>query len=100
MGEPDASGRRRCINSDEKVEIEVDTIVTAIGQKANALLAAATAGLITKEDGYIVVDQETGATNRQGIFAGGDIVVGPATVIRAVKAGKDVAQAIDQYLKS
>ena len=100
LGEPDASGRRRPVevpNSD--FVLDVDTVIIAIGQGPNPLVQSTTKGLETNKKGNINADPETGATSKPGVFAGGDIVTGAATVILAMGAGKKAAVAIDQYLR-
>jgi len=100
LGEPDASGRRSPVEiPGSEFEIEVDVIVVAIGQGPNPLIQATTKGLATNKKGNITADPETGATSKPGVFAGGDIVTGAATVILAMGAGKKAARAIDAYLK-
>ncbi len=101
LGEPDASGRRspRPI-PDSEYEIELDMAIIALGTGANPLVQRATPNLATNERGYIVADAETLETSRPGVFAGGDIVTGGATVILAMGAGRQAAGAIDAYLKS
>ncbi|MEN6567489.1 MAG: FAD-dependent oxidoreductase, partial [Veillonellales bacterium] len=76
-----------------------DTVVMAIGQGPNPLVQSTTKGLETNRKGNIIADPETGATSKPGVFAGGDIVTGAATVILAMGAGKKAAAAIDNYLK-
>ncbi|MBQ8699248.1 MAG: FAD-dependent oxidoreductase, partial [Schwartzia sp.] len=100
LGEPDASGRRspKAIAGSE-FELAVDTVVMAIGQGPNPIVASTTPGMDTNKRGNIVADEETGATTKPGVFAGGDIVTGAATVILAMGAGKKAAAAIDGYLK-
>ncbi len=100
LGEPDASGRRRPvpIEGSEHI-IDIDIIVMAIGQGPNPLVTTTTAGLDLTKWGNIVADAETGKTSKKGVFAGGDIVTGAATVILAMGAGKKAAAAIDRYLK-
>ncbi len=100
LGEPDASGRRRpiAIEGSEFV-MEMDTVVMAIGQGPNPLVPSTTAGLEINKWGNIIADEETGQTSIEGVFAGGDIVTGAATVILAMGAGKKAANAIDQYLQ-
>nr|WP_092068770.1 NADPH-dependent glutamate synthase [Dendrosporobacter quercicolus]NSL47221.1 NADPH-dependent glutamate synthase [Dendrosporobacter quercicolus DSM 1736]SDL81109.1 sulfide dehydrogenase (flavoprotein) subunit SudA [Dendrosporobacter quercicolus] len=99
LGEPDASGRRRPVEvKGSEFELEVDTAVIAIGQGPNPLVQSTTKGLETNKKGNIIADPETGATSKAGVFAGGDIVTGAATVILAMGAGKKAAAAIDQYL--
>ena len=99
LGEPDDSGRRRpvVIEGSEHM-LEVDVVVSAIGQGPNPLLTSATPDLQLTKWGNIVADEETGKTNMKGVFAGGDIVTGAATVILAMGAGKKAARAIDEYL--
>jgi len=100
LGEPDSSGRRRPVEKkgSEHV-IEVDTIVIAIGQTPNPLIKSTTPGLNTHKWGGIIVEEETGATSKEGVYAGGDAVTGAATVILAMGAGKKAAAAIDRYLR-
>lgn len=99
LGEPDASGRRRPVEvAGSEFELPVDVVVIAIGQGPNPLVQATTRGLDTNKRGNIIADPETGATSKPGVFAGGDIVTGAATVILAMGAGKKAAAAIDQYL--
>ena len=100
LGEPDASGRRRPVPIEgSELVIEVDTVIVAIGNQANPLVPASTPGLETNRWGNIVADEETGATSRAGVFAGGDIVTGAATVIEAMGAAKRAARAIDRFLR-
>ncbi len=100
LGEPDESGRRRPkpIEGSEFV-LETDMVIVAIGTRANPLVPSTTPGLDTNRWGYIVTD-ETGKTSREGIWAGGDIVTGSATVILAMGAGRKAADAIHEYLMS
>lgn len=98
LGEPDASGRRRPVPIEGAVyELEVDVVVNAIGTQANPLLTATAPHLQLNKWGNIVAD-ESGSTNLKGVFAGGDIVRGGATVILAMGDGKAAAEAIDMYL--
>jgi len=100
LGAPDASGRRRPIEvPGSEFNIEVDTVIVAIGQGPNPIVASTTPGMDTTKHGNIIADDETGATTKPGVFAGGDIVTGAATVILAMGAGKKAAVAIDEYLK-
>ena len=100
LGEPDASGRRSPIAiKDSEYVLDVDMVVMAIGQGPNPLLKQTTAELETNKRGNIVAD-DTGATSIPGVFAGGDIVTGAATVISAMGAGKKAAVSIDEYLKN
>ena len=101
LGEPDDSGRRRPVPiKDSEFVIDVDMVVVAIGTNANPVIPITTPGLETNKWGYIVADEETGKTSREGIYAGGDIVTGSATVILAMGAAKKAARAIDEYLKN
>lgn len=98
LGEPDASGRRRPVAiKGSEFTLNVDMVVMSIGTSPNPLIASTTDGLDINQHGCIVADEE-GRTSRQGIFAGGDIVTGAATVILAMGAGKKAAKAIDEYL--
>jgi glutamate synthase (NADPH/NADH) small chain len=100
LGEPDDSGRRRPVPlAGSEYEEQVDVAVIAIGTGANPIIADTTPGLATNKWGYIVIDEASGATNITGVFAGGDIVTGSATVIEAMGAGRKAAAAIDEYLK-
>ena len=100
LGEPDESGRRspKAVKGSE-FELPVDTVVIAIGQGPNPIVASTTPGMETNKRGNIVADEETCATTKPGVFAGGDIGTGAATVILAMGAGKKAAAAIDAYLK-
>lgn len=101
LGEPDASGRRRPVAIEgSEYELEVDTVIMAIGNGPNPIVASTTPGMDTNKHGNIIADEETGATTREGVFAGGDIVTGAATVILAMGAGKKAAAAIDKYLQN
>ena len=98
LGEPDDSGRRRPVpvEGSERV-IPCDTVVVAVGTRANPLLTSSAPDLALTERGYLIAD-EHGMTNLPGVFAGGDIVRGSATVILAMGDGKRIAGAIDAYL--
>ena len=98
LGEPDQSGRRRPEPVDgSPTNVPVDVVVIAVGNAPNPTLAR-TPGLEMSDRGTIVIDEETGMTSRRGVFAGGDIVTGGATVILAMGAGRRAATAIDRYL--
>lgn len=101
LGEPDASGRRRpvAVKGSEFV-LDVDTVIIAVGQGPNPLLARRTEGLVLNDRGNIVTNDEYGATSIPGVWAGGDVVTGAATVISAMGAGKRAAQGIDLWLRS
>jgi len=99
LGEPDDSGRRRPVPVEgSEFRIEVDVAVVAIGNSPNPLIPDTTPNLKTQRWGNIEADEETGKTSREGIFAGGDIVTGAATVILAMGAGKKAARAMHRYL--
>ncbi len=99
LGEPDESGRRRPIPIEgSEFTMEVDTVIVAIGQRPNPIVPRTTQGLEISRWGTIVVDEETGKTSLEGVYAGGDIVSGAATVISAMGAGKRAARAIHEYI--
>jgi len=101
LGEPDASGRKKPVpKPNSEHVIDVDTVIIAIGQTPNPLITSTTPGLTTQKWGGIIVNEETLATSKPGVFAGGDAVTGAATVILAMGAGKKAAKAIDQYIQS
>jgi glutamate synthase (NADPH/NADH) small chain len=100
LGEPDASGRRRPIPIEgSERRIQVDVVIVSVGTNANPLLTKSTSGLDLTKRGNIVADTDTLATSKEGVFAGGDIVTGAATVILAMGAGKTGARSIDRYLQ-
>ena len=98
LGEPDEKGRRKPIPIDEFVELECDTVIYALGTKANPIVTKSTPGLDLNKWGYIVADAATQATSVPGVFAGGDIVTGAATVILAMGAGRRAARSIGAWL--
>lgn len=99
LGEPDASGRRRPVPlKGSEFIIDIDVAVVSIGNGANPLLTTTTPGMDLNKWGYIVTDEKTGATTKPGVYAGGDIVTGAATVILAMGAGRESAQAIHEYI--
>ncbi|MDZ7338993.1 MAG: NADPH-dependent glutamate synthase [candidate division KSB1 bacterium] len=101
LGEPDASGRRRPIPIEgSEYRMAVDAVICAIGNSPNPLIASTTPGLEVRKNGTIVVDEETGKTSRERVWAGGDVVTGAATVILAMGAGRKAARSIHQYLCS
>jgi glutamate synthase (NADPH/NADH) small chain len=101
LGEPDASGRRRPVPKEgSEYKIDVDVVVPSIGQGPNPLLTTQTPDLELNKWGNIVADEETGRTSKKGVFAGGDIVTGAATVILAMGAGKKAARSMDEYLRT
>ena len=98
LGEPDASGRRKPIAKEgSNFEIPVDMVIMSIGTRLNTLILDTTENLEANSKGGIGTD-DAAATNRAGIFAGGDAVTGAATVIKAMGAGKTAAASIDEYL--
>lgn len=100
LGEPDASGRRRPVPvSGSEFQLPVDVVVVAIGNSPNPLIPQTTPGLDVSKRGTIVADPATGRTSRKGVFAGGDIVTGAATVILAMGAGRVAANSMNEYLK-
>ncbi len=101
LGEPDERGRRspHAIEGSEFI-LDVNTVIMSIGTSPNPLIKSTTAGLEVNRRGGIVVESETGATTREGVFAGGDAVTGAATVISAMGAGKIAAKAIHEYISS
>ena len=101
LGEPDESGRRRPVAvAGSEFDLDVETVIVSIGTGPNPIISQTTPGLDTTKRGNIAADEETGATSKPGVFAGGDIVTGAATVILAMGAGRKAAAAIDEYLKS
>jgi glutamate synthase (NADPH/NADH) small chain len=101
LGEPDDSGRRRPVPiKGSEFSMDCDLVVVAIGAGANPLLPNTTPGLDLNKRGYIVADLETGKTTKKGVWAGGDIVTGSATVISAMGAGRKAANSIHDYLMS
>lgn len=100
LGEPDESGRRSPVPiPNSEFLMEVDTVIYALGTKANPIIAQTTPGLKVNKWGYIEVDPETQMTSIPGVFAGGDIVTGSATVILAMGAARKAAAGILKYLK-
>ena len=100
LGEPDESGRRSPVCKEgSETTLDVDTVIVAIGTSPNPLIVRTTPGLKTGKHGVIDVDGYTFMTSREGLFAGGDIVSGAATVISAMGQAKEAAKAIDEYLK-
>jgi glutamate synthase (NADPH/NADH) small chain len=101
LGEPDASGRRspKPIPGSE-FEIPIQAVIIALGTQANPLIQSTTPDLKTNRWGYIIADPETLRTSKKGVFAGGDIVTGAATVILAMGAGRKAAASMNEYLKT
>ena len=99
LGEPDASGRRRPVEvAGSEFDIEVDTVIMSLGTSPNPLISSTTKGLEINSHKCIVATEDTGATSKAGVYAGGDAVTGAATVILAMGAGKAAAKGIDEYL--
>jgi len=99
LGEPDSSGRRRPVPVEgSEFLIDVDTVIYALGTTANPIIKQTTPGLVVNKWGYIQVEEGTGMTSIPGLFAGGDIVTGAATVILAMGAGKRAAKGILEYM--
>ncbi len=101
LGEPDASGRRRPVEIPGSEEtLDVDCVVISIGASPNPLIPNTTGGIKANGHGGLIVEEETGKTTMEGVYAGGDAVTGAATVILAMGAGKKAARAIDEYLRT
>jgi glutamate synthase (NADPH/NADH) small chain len=101
LGEPDSSGRRRPIPiKGSEIDIDVEVIVMAIGQGPNPLLTSKTPDIKLNRNGNIIADPEKFKTSKVGVFAGGDIVSGAATVILAMGAGKTAAKYMDEYMRT
>lgn len=99
LGEPDASGRRRPVPKEgSEFDLPLSVAIMAIGTTANPIVQTTTPGLGTTKRGYIQASEETQRTTRKGVFAGGDIVTGGATVILAMGAGRRAANSIHEYL--
>jgi len=98
LGPPDESGRRRPVPIEgSEFLMDVDTVIIAIGRTPNPIIQRTTEGLAVTKWGTIITD-ENGKTSLEGVYAGGDIVTGEATVISAMGAGKRAARAIHEYL--
>ncbi|MCA9263199.1 MAG: NADPH-dependent glutamate synthase [Planctomycetales bacterium] len=101
LGEPDDSGRRRPVPiENSEFDLPIDVAIIAVGTGANPLVQSTTPDLATNKWGYIVADGQTMRTSKQGVFAGGDIVSGAATVILAMGAGRKAATAVHDYLST
>ncbi len=101
LGEPDESGRRRpVVKEGSNFVIETGTVIVSIGQSPNPLIRQTTPGLETQKWGGIIVDEDSMKTSKEGVYAGGDVVTGAATVILAMGAGKTAAKAMDEYLST
>ena len=101
LGEPDASGRRRPVEvKGSEFVIDVDTVIMSLGTSPNPLISSTTKGLEINNHKSLIATEDTGATSKEGVYAGGDAVTGAATVILAMGAGKAAAKGIDEYLQS
>lgn len=99
LGEPDESGRRKPVEkAGSEFDLDVDTVIMSLGTSPNPLISSTTKGLEINKRKCIVAEEATGATSKNGVFAGGDAVTGAATVILAMGAGKAAAAGIDEYL--
>ena len=100
LGEPDDSGRRSPVPiKGSEFEIECDLCIVAVGSGANPLLTSETTDMKLNQWGYVIAEPETGKTTKRGVWAGGDIVTGAATVILAMGAGRQAANSMDKFLK-
>jgi glutamate synthase (NADPH) small chain len=100
LGEPDASGRKKPVPvKGSEFQVKIDVAIPAIGTRTNPLLTKTVPDLALNKRGYIIADEKTGMTSKKGVFAGGDIITGSATVILAMGAGRKAAKAISDYLK-
>jgi glutamate synthase (NADPH/NADH) small chain len=101
LGEPDESGRRSPVEiAGSEFDLELDTVIMALGTSPNPLISSTTEGLEINKRACIVADEEFGRTSKEGVYAGGDAVTGAATVILAMGAGKAAAKGIDEYLSN
>ncbi len=101
LGEPDERGRRRPVEvAGSEFTLDVDTVVMSIGTSPNPLIKSTTKGLDVNKKGGIIVEETTGKTSKDGVYAGGDAVTGAATVISAMGAGKTAAKAIHEYISN
>ena len=99
LGEPDDSGRRRpVVIPNSEFELEIDEVVVAIGNGSNPIVGQTTPGLDLNKWGNIIANEDSAKTSKKGVFAGGDIVTGGATVILAMGAGRKAAVAVDEYI--
>ena len=101
LGEPHESGRRRPVEvPGSEYDLDVDTVIMALGTSPNPLISSTTKGLDVNKWQCIIADENNGATTKEGVYAGGDAVTGAATVILAMGAGKAAAKGIDEYLSN
>ena len=100
LGELDESGRRKpIVIPGSEFTIELDTLIAAIGESPDLSFLSEKDGMETSKWSTIIADERTLATSRPGIFAGGDVVKGPSTVVEAIAAGKKAAESISKYLE-
>ena len=100
LGEPDDSGRRKPVPiAGSEFEIEVDSVIMALGTSPNPLISSTTEGLDVNKRNCLIINEANCETTKDGVFAGGDAVSGAATVILAMGAGRDAAKGIDEYIK-
>ncbi|MBE6729082.1 MAG: NADPH-dependent glutamate synthase [Ruminococcaceae bacterium] len=100
LGEPDEKGRRSPVPiKGSEFILDTDTVIISIGTSPNPLIKSTTEGLEVNKWGGIIIEENSGLTSREGVYAGGDAVTGAATVISAMGAGKTAAKAIDEYIK-
>jgi glutamate synthase (NADPH) small chain len=101
LGEPDASGRRRPVPIEgSNFRIDAEVAVVAIGQSPSPLIAKSTPDLQTQKGGIVVAEKDTMKTSKRGVFAGGDVITGGATVILAMGQAKQAARAMADYLQT
>lgn len=101
LGDPDDSGRRKPVEiPNSEFIMDVDMVIMSLGTSPNPLISATTKGLELNKHKCIIIEEETGKTKKEGVYAGGDAVTGAATVILAMGAGKKAAKGIDEYLKT
>ena len=101
LGEPDESGRRRPVEvPGSEFVMDLDTVIMSLGTSPNPLISSTTKGLDTNKWKCIIADENNGKTTKEGVYAGGDVVTGAATVILAMGAGKAAAKGIDEYLSA
>lgn len=101
LGAPDTDERRRPVTQPgSKFILDADCVIMAIGTSPNPLIKSTTDRLAVEQWGGIIVEEKTGKTSLEGVYAGGDAVTGDATVIQAMSAGKTAAKAIDSYLSA
>ncbi len=99
LGEPDASGRRSPVEvKGSEFELDTGAVIMSLGTSPNPLISSTTKGLEVNRRKCVVINEDTGATSKEKVYAGGDIVTGAATVILAMGAGKTAAKSIDEYL--